>query len=138
MLTGNIRPLAEVKLGALGLAGQLDLDAGAYGDAHEDRAELVLLARRAAAAAYREDFSGDATVVVGDTPFDVQAALASRARAVAVATGGSTAAELAAARPHALLPDLSDTERVLAAIFGPAAAGPVTGTGTGTETGEGG
>ena len=59
MLTGNIRPLAEVKLGALGLAGQLDLDAGAYGDAHEDRAELVLLARRAAAAAYREDFSRD-------------------------------------------------------------------------------
>ena len=118
VLTGNIRPLAEVKLGALGLAGQLDLDAGAYGDAHEDRAELVLLARRAAAAAYGEDFSGDATVVVGDTPFDVRAALAGRARAVAVATGGFTAAELAAARPDALLPDLSDTERVLAAIFG--------------------
>jgi phosphoglycolate phosphatase len=136
VLTGNIRPLAEVKLGALGLAGQLDLDTGAYGDAHEDRSELVLLARRAAATAYGEDFSGDATVVVGDTPFDVQAALAGRARAVAVATGGSTAAELAAARPDALLPDLSDTERVLAAIFGPAGSG--LGTGTGTEAGEGG
>ena len=46
VLTGNIRPLAEVKLGALGLTGYLDLDAGAYGDAHEERAELVLLARR--------------------------------------------------------------------------------------------
>jgi phosphoglycolate phosphatase len=121
VLTGNIRPLAEVKLGALGLTSHLDLDAGAYGDAHEERAELVRLARRAAAAAYREDFSGEATVVVGDTPFDVRAALAGQARAVAVATGGSTAAELAAAGPHALLPDLADTERVLAAILGPSA-----------------
>jgi phosphoglycolate phosphatase-like HAD superfamily hydrolase len=132
VLTGNIRPLAEVKLGALGLAGHLDLDAGAYGDAHEERAELVRLARRAAAAAYQEDFSGEATVVVGDTPFDVRAALAGQARAVAVATGESTAAELAAAGPHALLPDLADTERVLAAILGPAAGRQQ------TEAGQGG
>ena len=122
VLTGNIRPLAEVKLGALGLAVHLDLDAGAYGDAHEERAELVRLARQAAAAGYREDFSGEATVVVGDTPFDVRAALAGQARAVAVATGEFTTAELAVAGPHALLPDLADTERVLAAILGPAAA----------------
>jgi len=121
VLTGNIRPLAEVKLDALGLAGHLDLDIGAYGDAHADRAELVRFARQAATAAYREDFSGEATVVVGDTPFDVQAALAGRARAVAVATGEFTTAELAAAGPHALLTDLSDTGRVLAAILGPAA-----------------
>jgi phosphoglycolate phosphatase len=121
VLTGNIRPLAEVKLGALGLTSHLDLDAGAYGDAHEERAELVRLARRAAAAAYREDFSGEATVVVGDTPFDVRAALAGQARAVAVATGEFTAAQLAAAGPDALLPDLADTERVLAAILGPSA-----------------
>jgi phosphoglycolate phosphatase-like HAD superfamily hydrolase len=119
VLTGNIRPLAEVKLGALGLSRHLDLDAGAYGDAHEERAELVLLARRAAAAARRADFGGEATVVIGDTPFDVAAALACGARAVAVATGGFTAAELAAAGPHVVLPDLSDTERVLAAILGP-------------------
>jgi phosphoglycolate phosphatase-like HAD superfamily hydrolase len=132
VLTGNIRPLAEVKLGALGLASHLDLDAGAYGDAHEDRSELVRLARQAAAAGYQDDFSGEATVVVGDTPFDVRAALAGRARAVAVATGEFTAAELAAAGPHALLPDLADTGRVLAAILGPAA------TRHETEAGQGG
>jgi phosphoglycolate phosphatase-like HAD superfamily hydrolase len=117
VLTGNIRPLAEVKLGALGLARHLDLDAGAYGDAHEERAELVLLARRAAAAACRADFGGEATVVIGDTPLDVAAALACGARAVAVATGGFTAGQLAAAGPHALLPDLTDTEQVLAAVL---------------------
>jgi hypothetical protein len=51
-----------------------------------------------------------------------------------VATGGSTAAELAAAGPDALLPDLSDTGRVLAAIFGRAAARPWTEPGTEPET----
>jgi phosphoglycolate phosphatase len=119
LLTGNIRPLAEVKLGALALAGHLDLDAGAYGDAHEVRAELVPVARRNAELAYGGDFAGQATVLVGDTPFDVGAALVTGARAVGVATGGFSVAELAAAGAHAVLPDLADTDRVLAAILGP-------------------
>jgi phosphoglycolate phosphatase len=121
VLTGNIRPLAEVKLGALGLGDPLDLDIGAYGDMDEVRAELVRVARTAAAAAGSgaADFEGEATVLVGDTPLDVAAALATGARAVGVATGDFTEAELAAAGAHAVLPDLSDTARVRAAIIGP-------------------
>jgi phosphoglycolate phosphatase-like HAD superfamily hydrolase len=119
LLTGNIRPLAEVKLGPLGLSGHLDLDAGAYGDAHEVRAELVPVARRNAALAYGGDFGGQATVLVGDTPFDIGAALATGARAVGVATGGFSVGELTASGAHAVLPDLADTDRVLAAILGP-------------------
>ena len=121
LLTGNIRPLAEVKLGALGLTAHLDLDAGAYGDAHEVRAELVRVARTNAARGYGYDFGGRATVLVGDTPLDVAAALATGARAVAVATGRFSAAELDAAGAHAVLPDLADTDRVLAGIRGPRA-----------------
>jgi phosphoglycolate phosphatase len=119
LLTGNIRPLAEVKLGALGLADDLDLDAGAYGDVHEIRAELVHVARSNAARGYGSDFSGEATVLVGDTPLDVGAALATGARAVGVATGEFSEADLAASGAHAVLPDLADTDRVLAAILGP-------------------
>jgi phosphoglycolate phosphatase len=132
LLTGNIRPLAEVKLGPLGLTEHLDLDAGAYGDAHEVRAELVPLARRNAARGHGSFdaratafdaratvFDGSATVLVGDTPLDVAAALATGARAVGVATGGFTTQQLAAAGAHAVLPDLADTGRVLAAILGP-------------------
>jgi phosphoglycolate phosphatase len=122
VLTGNIRPLAEAKLGPLGLTAHLDLDAGAYGDAHVDRAELVHLARCTAGRAYGCDFGGAATVIVGDTPLDVRAALATGARAVAVATGHAGPAELAAAGAHAVLPGLSDTSRVLAAILGQAAS----------------
>jgi phosphoglycolate phosphatase len=119
LLTGNIRPLAEIKLGPLGLTDHLDLDVGAYGDAHEVRAELVPLARGRAARAYGTDFGGPATVLVGDTPLDVAAALATGARAVGVATGQFTAADLAASGAHAVLPDLADTGQVVAAILGP-------------------
>ncbi len=118
VLTGNVPAIAEAKLAAFGLDLYLDLDVGAYGDHHEVRAELVHLARRRACAAYGRDFGGKATVLVGDTPLDVAAALSTGARAVGVATGGSTAAELAAADADAVLPDLSDTRAVVAAIAG--------------------
>jgi phosphoglycolate phosphatase len=118
VLTGNMRPLAEAKLGALGLDGALDLNVGAYGDHHAARAELVPVARRSAAAAYGGEFAGTATVLIGDTPLDVEAAAAAGARAVAVATGDCGAAELAAAGADAVLPDLTDTGRVVAAVLG--------------------
>ena len=57
-------------------------------------------------------------MLVGDTPLDVEAALAAEARVVAVATGSYSAAELAAAGADVVLPDLTDTARVLAAVTG--------------------
>jgi phosphoglycolate phosphatase len=118
VLTGNIRPLAAMKLGLAGLGEHLDLDIGAYGDVHEVRAELVPVARRAASRAYGADFGGTSTVLVGDTPLDVEAALAAGARVVAVATGTYSAADLTAAGAHAVLPDLTDSALVLAALTG--------------------
>ena len=119
VLTGNLPAIAEAKLAAFRLAIHLDLKIGAYGDHHEVRAELVHLARQRAAAAYGRDFSGAATVLVGDTPLDVAAALATGARSVAVATGGSSAADLAAAGATVILPDLANTSAVLAALASP-------------------
>jgi len=112
-----MRVLAAVKLAALGLDRFLDLRIGAYGDAHEIRADLVPLARASATAAHGADFGGDATVLIGDTPLDIEAARLSDARAVGVATGNFTMAELAAAGADAVLPDLADTARVLAALI---------------------
>jgi len=113
---GNIRPLAALKLRRAGLGEHLDLDAGAYGDAHEIRAELVAVARRAASRVYGQGFDGTSTVLVGDTPLDVEAALATGARVVAVATGSYPAVELAAAGAEVVLPDLTDTAGVVAAV----------------------
>jgi phosphoglycolate phosphatase len=118
LLTGNIRPMAEIKLAAAGLTTHLDLEVGAYGDLHEVRAELVGPARQEASLAYGDDFGGSGTVLVGDTPLDVAAALATGARAVGVATGHFTEADLAAAGAHAVLPDLTDTAAVVSAIHG--------------------
>ena len=128
VLTGNVRSLAALKLGRAGLGDHLDLDVGAYGDTHEVRAELVAVARSAASRVYGADFSGSSTVLVGDTPLDVEAALATGARAVAVATGTYSAAELTAAGAHVVLPDLTDTARVLTAVTG-TVAGPEGATG---------
>lgn len=122
VLTGNIRPLAEVKLAALGLHEGLDLCIGAYGDDHEDRTELVQVARRRAAAVHGgsspSSFAGQSTVVVGDTPLDIAAALSTGARAVGVATGSHSAADLLAAGAHAVLPSLANTSLVLDTLLG--------------------
>jgi phosphoglycolate phosphatase len=120
VLTGNVRSVAEVKLAALGLREWLDLCIGAYGDDHEDRTELVQVARRRAAAVHGRSaaaFDGTETVVIGDTPLDISAALAAGARAVGVATGSHSADELAMAGADAVLPDLTDTAAVLRALL---------------------
>jgi phosphoglycolate phosphatase-like HAD superfamily hydrolase len=109
-----------MKLRAVSLDAHLDLEAGAYGDSHEVRSELVHLARGNAARRYGRDFSGMATVLVGDTPLDVAAARTTGARAVAVATGGTSADELAESGADVVLPDLTDTAAVVSAIL----AGP--------------
>jgi phosphoglycolate phosphatase len=116
VLTGNMQATAAAKLAALDLDRFLDLRVGAYGDAHEIRADLVPVARARAAAAYGGDFAGPATVLIGDTPLDIEAAQLAGARSIAVATGGFSAAELTAAGAGTVLPDLTDTARVLAAI----------------------
>ena len=116
VLTGNMQATAVAKLAALDLDRFLDLRVGAYGDAHEIRADLVPLARARAAAAYGGDFAGRATVLIGDTPLDIEAAQLAGARSIGVATGGFSLAELAAAGAGAVLPDLTDTERVLGTI----------------------
>jgi hypothetical protein len=120
VLTGNIRSVAEVKLAALGLREWLDLCIGAYGDDHEDRTELVEVARRRAAAVHGRSagaFDGTATVVIGDTPLDIAAALAAGARAVGVATGSHSADDLTMAGADAVLADLTDTAAVLRALL---------------------
>jgi phosphoglycolate phosphatase len=118
VLTGNVRAMAEMKLHTLGLTDHLDLDIGAYGDTTNSRVDLVHTARSKAAIAYRHDFVGSETVVAGDTPLDVAAALSAGARSLGVATGPSTAAELAAAGADAVLPDLTAPSAIIAAILG--------------------
>ncbi len=116
LLTGNIEANAALKVSAFGLDRWLDFEVGAYGsDPHEERYELVAIARDRAAAKYGEPAGA---VLIGDTPLDVRAAREAGARAVAVATGFSDVDELRASEPDAVLEDLSDTEAAVRAITG--------------------
>ena len=114
LLTGNIQANAVVKVSAFGLEPWLDFEVGAYGsDPHEERSDLVAVARERAAAKYGEPTGA---VLVGDTPLDVRAAQEAGARAVAVATGFADPEALRASGPDAYLEDLSDTGAAVAAI----------------------
>jgi phosphoglycolate phosphatase-like HAD superfamily hydrolase len=62
-------------------------------------------------------FAPTEVVVIGDTPHDIDCARAFGALAVAVGTGQYTREELLAEGPDALFDDLSDVDRVLAAIL---------------------
>ena len=117
-LTGNIAAAARIKLSATGLLPLLDLDAGAFGDDHHQRPALVPIAAQRAAQRFQHRFSGTAIVIVGDTPNDIACARANGARCVAVATGAFSADQLAEHQPDALLPDLRDLSRVMAAVLG--------------------
>jgi phosphoglycolate phosphatase-like HAD superfamily hydrolase len=117
LLTGNVQPNALLKLASFELDGYLDLDVGGFGSDNRHRPSLVEVARAKAEGKYGTAFAGTATVLVGDTPLDVDAGRAGGARVVAVATGPYGVAELEATGADAVLADLRDTEAALAAIL---------------------
>lgn len=105
LLTGNVRLGAEIKLRHYGIWEHFEL--GAFGDDHEDRNQLAVIARERGGRHLRRALQGEEIVVVGDTPHDVRCAQAINARCLAVATGGATWDELAAHKPAWLVEDLS-------------------------------
>lgn len=114
LLTGNLRAGAELKLSHYGLFKHFSF--GAFGDDFLDRDDVA----RAAAAALPQHLGGRIVKqvwVVGDTPLDVRCARCIGARAVAVATGWHSHAELEAAGPDLLFTDLADHAPMLAHLI---------------------
>jgi phosphoglycolate phosphatase len=116
VLTGSIRPNALAKLQAFGLAEFLDLEIGGYGSEVYLKGAQLLEIRSRAAAKYGGGFGPGATVYLGDSGRDVEAASAGGARCIAVASGRSTAGELRAAGADLVVDDLTDTGTVVRAI----------------------
>ncbi len=114
--TGNLRANAALKLRAADLEGFFDPLCGGFGEDGPGREGVV-------AAALEDLAHGEAghSVLVGDTELDVIAAQANAVRAIGIATGRHSEAELAAAGAAATFADLSDTPRVANAILGGAA-----------------
>jgi phosphoglycolate phosphatase len=117
VLTGNIRPNAAVKLAALGIDHLFDLDVGAYGSDHEIRSELIGIARARATAKYGVDLGPATTMVIGDTPRDVEAARTGGAVAVGVASGLYGRDALTRAGANIVLDDLLGADTALSAVL---------------------
>ncbi|MGB9753401.1 MAG: hydrolase [Roseiflexus castenholzii] len=117
LLTGNLAPVARLKLDLMGLAEFFDFDSGAYGSDSPRRIDLAPIAAARAAQRYRRAFANADIVVIGDTPNDIACARAAGARAVAVATGPFSIEELRTHAPDAVLPSLADTGTAMAAIL---------------------
>jgi len=111
LLTGNLEPIARIKLARAGIGHYFEPDQGGYGSDHHNRAELPAIARERAG-----DWPRERTVVIGDTPRDIACARADDVRVAAVATGMFSVEQLADADAvvddaRALLPVLEDLAR---------------------------
>jgi phosphoglycolate phosphatase len=92
LLTGNLEPIARLKIRRAGLGRFFEPGQGGFGSDHEDRTELPAIARRRAG-----HYPRAKTVVIGDTPRDIACARADGVRCIAVATGPYGPDELAKA-----------------------------------------
>jgi phosphoglycolate phosphatase len=110
LVTGNLEPVARLKLARAGIGHHFPPGQGGFGSDHHARAELPPIAR---ARASDPAWPRERTVVIGDTPRDIACARADRLRVAAVATGPFAIDALADADAvvddaRALLPVLED------------------------------
>ncbi|MEU6260197.1 HAD hydrolase-like protein [Streptomyces sp. NPDC047043] len=112
VVSGNIRPVSEIKLQVFGLDRHILWELGAYGEDNDVRSELVKLSLR------RSGCEADEAVLIGDTPADVEGAHKNGVRAVAVASGRSDEGVLREAGADVVLSDLRDTELLIKIVRG--------------------
>jgi len=115
LLTGNLEITARIKVEHFGLGGYFPF--GAFSSDHEVRRRLPPVAVRRASRWMGQPIRlGRHVAVLGDTPHDIDCALANGCTAVGVATARYTSEELRAAGAHITLADLSSTRHALAAF----------------------
>ena len=114
LLTGNIARGAQLKLDSAGLTEHFVL--GSYGSDHEEREHLSRIALQRARDMWNPALCPENTVVIGDTPRDVDCGLAIGARTLAVATGSFSSSQLAKAGANRVVIDLTDTDEIVSYI----------------------
>jgi phosphoglycolate phosphatase-like HAD superfamily hydrolase len=112
LVTGNLEPIARMKLQRAGLGHRFPRGQGGFGSDHEDRTELPAIARRRAG---RDGapYPPEHTVVIGDTPRDIACARADGVGVIAMTTGPYGADELRGA--DAVVDDPAGLEQALQA-----------------------
>jgi phosphoglycolate phosphatase len=111
LLTGNIERGAQAKLRRTGLSPLFQV--GAYGSDDPNRRNLPAIARDRAQALLGREIAFSEIDIIGDTPLDVDCARCVGARAIAVASGQHSLAELEATNPDLLFENFADLEACL-------------------------
>jgi phosphoglycolate phosphatase-like HAD superfamily hydrolase len=115
LVTGNYRAAVPIKFAAVGL-DPAQFVIGAFGDCGPTRPDLVRIARERAHAHAGLHIEPVHTIVIGDTPRDVDCALQHGCLCLAVETGYHSAAELRSAGAHHVAKDLSDASVLLSLL----------------------
>ncbi len=113
VLSGNLRDVSRIKLEVFGLDTYLDLSSSAYGDDHTERSTLVTIAQHRATKRIATRFDNQHTVLIGDTPQDVEAALTAGVQIIAVASGTSNETDLTQAGAPVTISDLTHTTTIV-------------------------
>ncbi|MFG2370448.1 HAD family hydrolase [Streptomyces sp. NPDC048504] len=113
VVTGNLKPNALLKLAAFGLDTFLDTEIGGYSSDDEHRPALVAVAQRRAQAKLGAAFTRSNTVVIGDSLEDVRTGIEGGASVIGIASGKTTARELASAGADVVLDNLENVRQLL-------------------------
>jgi phosphoglycolate phosphatase len=114
LLTGNLRRGAELKLTHYKVWHYFEF--GAFADDSPRRNDLGPHALRRAKERHAVDFAPGRTVIIGDTPHDIECGKVIGAQTIGVATGRHSVAELSAHAPTAVFKDFSDTAAFLRVV----------------------
>ncbi len=106
LLTGNVRIGAVLKLAAHGLEHRFTL--GAFGDDHESRNQLAVVAQERVSTCLGTSVPGSEIIIIGDTPADIECARAIQAPCLAVATGAFSVEDLRFHQPDWVVASLED------------------------------
>jgi len=106
LLTGNLEQGARIKLDAFNLNKYFP--SGAFGSDDEDRNKLLPVAVRRFEELLNEKIAIEESIVIGDTPRDVECAHSYGAICIGVATGPYSFNELVEARADYVVKDLSN------------------------------
>jgi phosphoglycolate phosphatase len=108
LLTGNFEAASRLKLRAAGLDEAL-FEIGAFAEDGMQRSELVPAALRKVERSSNGPAEAQRTILIGDTPRDIECARQAGCLVLSVATGHYSLAELQSHHPDAAVADLTDS-----------------------------
>lgn len=115
LLTGNFKENAYLKLSVYGLTKYFPF--GAFGDDNYDRNLLPpVVFERANIFAGDNMFSSQNSIIIGDSPRDIECAGTNDMKVLIVATGLFSRQDLSVKRPDIILNDFSDMSKTLDAL----------------------